>query len=170
MTPQALAEHLDGLFSNEKNGWHAPVTKALEGILPDLAIWRPSADLYSIWDVVNHMACEQQMVLHCVSGRDGWPEPFGPPGHCGYSNWPAPETGSGVDGWQLALNRLLEGHSTLVAAIGGLSADRLASPPPGRRAPLYKLIQGLIGHNSYHCGQIILLRRLRGEWTEFSPG
>jgi uncharacterized damage-inducible protein DinB len=160
----ALADHLDGLFSNEQNGWHTPVTGALRSLDAATALFRPSPGLYSIWDLVNHMAYEQGLVLHGTLGRSGRPEPFAPPGHGGEPNWPAPEEPPTPQAWQRALERLYLGHRELVTAVGALSPDRLSSPPPGRRAPLLKLVQGLIGHNSYHCGQIVLLRRLAGRW------
>lgn len=124
-----LASHLDGLFSSEANGWHAPVTKALKDVSLELAVWRPSGDLYSIWDVVNHMAQEQFFVIHCLEGRAGWPEPFRPPGHNGHPNWPAPQAELGAEGWRMAVNRLLEGHKTLVERIRRASPEQLAAPP-----------------------------------------
>jgi hypothetical protein len=37
LTPETLAGHLEGLFTSEDNGWHAPVTAALKDISPELA-------------------------------------------------------------------------------------------------------------------------------------
>jgi uncharacterized damage-inducible protein DinB len=164
-----ITNQLDGLFMSGGNGWHAPFATAVEGLSAATAARRPAPGVNSIWDIVNHMAYEQGIALHRLRGLTGKPAPFAPPGPAGHPNWPAPDAAGGQAAWEAAVHRLLDTHREIVTLLEGMSPAELLTTPPGKRWPPVNLAQGLVGHNSYHAGQIVLLRRLGADWKEWAP-
>lgn len=160
MDPHYLANLLDEFFTAGPRSWHPAMPAALDGIDLALATWRPAPHLYSIWDLVNHMAYEHMNVRHRLQGLTGSATPFAPPGHTGLFYWPQPEEPATAEGWDRAVQRLKEAHRDLVAQVRSMTHDQLQACPPGRTEQKQAIVEGLLAHNSYHCGQIILIRRM----------
>jgi len=156
-----LAEHLDSLFARETGNWHVPATLALDGLDARRAAWRPEGLSHSVWDLVNHLRYENQSVLHRWTGA---PAPTPAPDPTETPNWPPAGDPDDAAAWQEAQERLWAAHRGLVAYLRGVDDADLDSPPPGGSRPRRKTVEGIIGHNSYHLGQIVFLRRLQDSW------
>lgn len=71
------------------------------------------------------------------------------------------------EAWRAAVQRLVDAHARLRAEMAKHSDEDLDRPLPGEQRPLYTTIQGAAKHDSYHCGQIHVLRALQGIPTEW---
>ncbi|REJ38054.1 MAG: hypothetical protein DIU84_01980 [Bacillota bacterium] len=65
-------------------------------------------------------------------------------------------------GWQQALAHLEEAHRRLERALGALTGTGLERFIPGEPHTYRQMVAGLVEHDAYHAGQIVLLRRLQG--------
>ncbi|MEX2356209.1 MAG: DinB family protein [Thermaerobacterales bacterium] len=158
MDPKELAEQLDNLFARDQNFWHIPLISALKEINADEAAWRPAGWPYSIWDIVQHVMYWEAVVLGWFRGESKRPviEREGVA-----HDWPAIPDPPSAEAWEAAWDALCRGHEHLIDAVNDATPEQLAAPSPGRKRSLGFFTRGLVGHTSYHCGQIVLLKRLR---------
>lgn len=62
------------------------------------------------------------------------------------------------------LARLEEAHRRLERALGALTGAGLERFIPGEPRTYRQMVAGLVEHDAYQAGQIVLLRRLQGAW------
>jgi len=132
----------------EKKTWHGPNLKqALRGVSVRAALSRPQRGRHSIWELAVHAAYWKYVVRRRLLGeRRG---SFAIKG----SNWfVAPETGSEAE-WRDVRRLLEDEHRKLVHAV----ADPLHSRAVRKHV---RMILGAAFHDTYHAGQIRLVRRL----------
>jgi uncharacterized damage-inducible protein DinB len=135
----------------EGNAWHGPsVLEALSGVGARKAAARPVLDAHSIWQIVLHVAAWERAVRIRLEGSEvtliaerDWP--------------PVKEISS--EAWQEALAHLDREHQNLHQAIAKLSDESLEKSLPGSPYDAYVTLHGVIQHDLYHAGQIILLKK-----------
>lgn len=124
--------------------WTASWSKSVEDLTPAQAAWKPAPGRHSIWQIVEHMIFWREDTLErLLTGRGSLPDD-----ELQRRNFPEPpETSKAA--WEAALARFRQSHERIAAAI---------------RDPHARLdrIQYLLAHDSYHIGQINLLRALQG--------
>ena len=82
-------------------------------------------------------------------------------------SWPGSVYPADEDEWKTAVSTFLSG----LRIVEEIAASELEQEVPGRAGKSRGEILGkLTGHNSYHLGQIVLLRRLLGSWSPPSGG
>jgi DinB superfamily len=131
--------------------WHGPtLRRAVRGVTPAQAAWRPGPDRHNIWEVAVHAAYWKHEVRRRITGAKR--EPFPLKGE----NWFA------VDGrsWPDAIGLLVDEHRALRAAIEKLPPSAFGRRVRGRDTAAFT-IRGIAAHDLYHAGQIQLLRRLQ---------
>jgi len=153
-----LREQLGKGYSDDP--WHGPATTvALEGVTAAEAAAHPIPGAHSIWEIVLHMTGWQNEVRRRLGGSQ--------PALPQEGDWPEPGEASGTV-WQrdcelleASLAEVLEVMSRLSErdlerAVGSLS-DR--DPALGTGVTHQAMVNGLVQHNAYHTGQIVLLRK-----------
>ncbi|MFZ5827912.1 MAG: DinB family protein [Bacillota bacterium] len=154
-----LARALQRLVTDPHNGWLCPFSEAVSGVTAEQAAWVPAPGLNAIWALVHHIRVEAEVVQRRLLGEPADYAALGAP-----DGWP--ESGMTVDeaAWQEACRSAVAAHEELAALLETLSDEELAQPvKPGWPSRRY-WVQGLIAHTLYHTGQIVLLRRLQGNW------
>ncbi|MGG4489730.1 DinB family protein [Metabacillus idriensis] len=68
------------------------------------------------------------------------------------------------NGWAKTLQRLDEVMSQFKTVIAELDDEKLKAPYAANRPSIEGLISSIIMHDSYHIGQIVLLRKLQSSW------
>jgi hypothetical protein len=136
-------------------GWHGgpTVLGSLRGVDARQAAWKPAPRRHSIWELALHAAYWKYAVRKRL-------EPARERFARSPSNWPAP-SGTSERAWadDRALLRLE--HDRLLEALAHFPAERLDSRPAGGRLWTYEeLILGIALHDTYHTGQIQLVKRL----------
>lgn len=149
---EALASQLYGA-SSHKHALHA-----LEGLDPALAGRRTGRNSHTIFQILQHVAYWQDISLARIAGE---PPPRPATAALG---WTAPETPEDESDWQAAVACFAEGLRALEARVldPELDLDRVVQPDRGVTAREEVLM--IQGHNSYHLGQIVLLRQELGAW------
>jgi uncharacterized damage-inducible protein DinB len=138
--------------------WHgSPLRQILEAVTPQQAAARPIPQAHSIWELVLHVTAWKNEVGRRLSGaRPSLPEE---------GDWP--QVGHPTDArWHQALERLEQAHRDLVAAVRALPESTLhaAGKAPRDRSAgggvsFYVLLHGLVQHDTYHAGQIAILKK-----------
>jgi uncharacterized damage-inducible protein DinB len=157
-----IARIIDEL-SREHDGdpWHgSPLLHILEGIAASQASARPIAGGHSIWEVVLHVTAWKNEVRRRLSGAEAaLPEE---------GDWPEVGDPSG-ERWREARGRLQRAQKDLLAAVRKLPEEKLyaATNDPrdrslGAGVSYYVLLHGLVQHDTYHAGQIALLKKAAG--------
>ena len=138
--------------------WHgSPLMHILDGITAEQAAGRPVRNAHSIWELVLHIAAWKNEARRRLAGA-----PAGDPEE---GDWPAVGAAT-PDRWREALERLASAHRDLIAAIRTLPEQRLVEPtkdprsrPLGTGVTCYVLLHGVAQHDTYHSGQIALLKK-----------
>jgi uncharacterized damage-inducible protein DinB len=141
-------------YSFEGGAWHGPaVLEVLEGIDAKQAAAHPVANAHSIWEIVLHIRVWNDVVLRRTRGETFEPTPD--------EDWPAVVDG-GEEAWQDTIQSLKLANAKAYNAIAGMPDPKLKEPVPGKPAEyhtFYFELHGLVQHNTYHAGQIAVLKK-----------
>lgn len=137
---------------------HAHFDKAVEGITPEMAALKPAGVPYSIWQLVEHIRIAQWDILEF--SRDlhhrspEWPK--------GY--WPKEQQPANEQAWKNTIDRITADRNAFIKMLEDPAADLYTPFAHGDGQHLLKEALVLADHNSYHTGEIIIIRRLTGNW------
>ena len=138
----------------EKGAWHGPsVLESLEGVHEAQALKR-LGNTHSIVELVAHMAAWKTYTAKKLNGDDAYKV-------TDEMNFPA------LGSLQEAMKRLQESHAALISAVETFPAHKLSEPFAGSTTPYtyYSLLHGIIHHDLYHAGQIMLIKKANAEQT-----
>lgn len=135
---------------------HIPIARALPDLTPELAGYTIEGIPYSIYQLVKHMAYWQDFMLTHLEGRK--PQP---PASV-QESWPAEKAPADEAQLREAIAHLLEGVEKAVTIAQTVQLDEPLAHFPGETKG--GLLRNIASHNSYHLGEIVLLRRLQGAW------
>lgn len=127
------------------------VLAALDGVTAESAHWRPQAEQHTIAEIVLHMAFWKDVVAGVLgSGSYRYKEE---------GNWRAVEPTDA--GWRRAQSALRTAHRGLMSAMRRVRDRDLMNRLRGRRKyTIADLTVDVATHDSYHVGQIFVLRHL----------
>ncbi len=136
----------------EGEAWHGPsVLELLAGVSAAQAASHPIAGVHSIWELVLHIGSDYDLVLRRLAG-DG--RQF-----TAAEDWPACPA-STEENWQQTVQELELLSKKLREAVLAFPDERLDEPlVPQPPYTAYTQFIGVTQHNSYHAGQIALLKR-----------
>jgi uncharacterized damage-inducible protein DinB len=138
---------------------HVDFDKSLAGIPPDKRGARAAAIEHSIWQLLEHMRIAQTDILNfCVNAKYvhdlKWPDDYWPTD-------PAPPSGDAWDQSVAAFRRDREALKQLARE----ATDLHALVPTGKGHQTFiRAILLVNDHNSYHLGQILVVRKALGIW------
>ena len=146
-------------FTLDGDAWHGPsLREALEGVDAKAAAARPIPGAHTIWELVLHVTAWTRETTRRVRG--------GPSGNPAEGDWPE-VTSTDRAAWEAALAGLRQAHEELQRTlleiaetdldrqIGGSQTDSA-----GRPVTFHRTVVGLLQHDTYHAGQIVLLKKL----------
>ncbi len=158
MNPQTLIELLYG------KGAHANPITAVQGISAQLAARILQGYPYSIFQIVGHMNYWMDYELQRIQGGDPYY-----PAHATES-WP-PSTMPSDSEWQQVVAHFSASIDQLAAFAKAGSEFLSRAVKPAHAVPnqsTYSVLDVLWQtaiHNSYHVGQIVLMRRMLNAWS-----
>jgi hypothetical protein len=139
---------------------HAVFDDAIRDIPLDRIGVRPTGAPYSAWELLEHMRIAQNDILEFSRSAEyvspQWPEGYWPKS-------PAPERESQWNDSVIAFRRDL---GAFEAMIQDPSQDLNRKFPWGDGQTLLREALLIADHNSYHLGQLVLVRRLLGAWEK----
>jgi uncharacterized damage-inducible protein DinB len=143
-----------------RRNWHggpSPVG-ALRGVTAAQAAWRPTPRRKNIWELALHIAYWKYTVRRHLREE---PQPRFARSPANFPSQPDPADDAA---WARDVALLKSEHQQLVDAVRAVSEERLGDvPPEGRRWTFGELVLGIAAHDTYHTGQIQMLKRL---WEE----
>ncbi|MFD1884776.1 DinB family protein [Paenibacillus wenxiniae] len=135
---------------------HLPIARALSDIHLKLAGEQVQGLPYTIYQLVSHMSYWQDFMLAHVRGE----QPARPPAVA--DSWPVQTNAADEASWQVVLDDFLQGIDTACELARTLElAQPLAFIPTETVAGF---LRNIASHNTYHLGEIVIIRRLLGSW------
>ena len=136
--------------------WHGGASPlgSLRGVSPGVAEWAPYPDRHSIWELALHIAYWNYAVTRRLTDGPSGAFPRKP------SNWPSLPVERDDASWKADRRLVKEAHDELVAAIRGFDPSRLDDHANSEETTYADLVTGIVLHDTYHTGQIQLLKRL----------
>jgi uncharacterized damage-inducible protein DinB len=151
-----LAKQLELTFSGD--AWHGPTLEnALEGISAAQAAALPAGQTHGIWEFLLHLSAWEGAALdRLTSGYVEMPTE---------GDWPDIGEVSEAN-WAEAQKKVVQRHRNLVEYVAALSPDRLDERlgdarvrETGGGVTVAETVFGVIQHNVYHIGQIVILKK-----------
>ena len=152
----AFRKELLSLFTEDNA--HAGFDAAVKDFPAELRGKRPHSLPYSAYQLVEHLRLAQWDIVEYALN----PEHKSPEFPDGY--WPKSPEPPDAKAWDKSVASFHLDRKKLVAALD--KADLFAPIPHTNNQSLASKTILLIDHNSYHLGQLILLRRLLNIWSE----
>ena len=158
MTDDAvLREHLVNLLRGR--GAHLDFEKAMDGLPVALRGARAPELPFTPWRLLEHMRIAQWDILEF--SRDAkhvspaWPD--------GY--WPAGDAPANGAAWNKSVAAFRRDLAEMEALVRNPATNLFAKIPHGTGQTILREALLVADHNSYHLGQLIVLRRLLGAWS-----
>ena len=115
---------------------------------------------HTAWQLVEHMRIAQWDILE-FSRNAAHVSPEFPAGY-----WPNSEAPATDRAWNESLRKFRKDLAAMVALVTDPKTDLFARIPHGDGQTILREALLVADHNAYHLGQLILLRRLLGAWSE----
>ncbi|MGD6774661.1 DinB family protein [Sutcliffiella horikoshii] len=142
-----------------ENEWFASMDQALQGVTAAEASWTSSGISNSIWQIVNHLIFWNEDVIHRIKGTDNPHKAEDNEATFGSQGDPEDESG-----WAKTVQRLSEVMNKLKRVIEDLNDEKLKAPYAANSYSTERLLSNIMMHDTYHIGQIVLLRKLQSSW------
>jgi len=153
---RSLRDHLVELLE----GGHAHVT--FEDAIADLPLElrgaQPTGQPFTPWRLLEHIRISQWDIVEFTKSATHvspeWP--------AGY--WPATDAPPDAAAWDMSVAQVERDLGAMQRLVRDPATDLFARIPHGTGQTALREALVLADHNSYHLGQLVLLRRLLGAW------
>jgi hypothetical protein len=153
----ALRQHILDLLNG--GNAHTSIEDALKGFPAELRGKRPAGAPHSPWELLEHMRIAQWDILEF--SRD--PQHKSPEFPDGY--WPQRPEPPDAKAWDQSVHRFRQDLEAMCALVADEGTDLYARIPHGDGQTILREVLVAADHNSYHLGQLVLLRRMLGAWN-----
>jgi hypothetical protein len=153
---QPVREHIVKLL--EGGQAHVKLEDAVKGLPAALRGKRPKGAEHSPWELLEHMRIATWDILEF--SRNGkhvspaWPTEY----------WPKSKTPPNDKAWAKSVRALIADIKAMCTLVAADSTDLYAPIPHGDGQTILREALLIADHNSYHIGQLVLVRRLLGAW------
>jgi hypothetical protein len=141
-----------------KGNAHVTFDQAVANIsLKNLSI-KPKNLPYNIWMLVEHIRITQADILDFSINAKykelKWPDEY----------WPTGEMPKDEHDWQKSLEQIRQDRDRFIALLSKQDVDLFTPFAHGSGQNLLREAMLIADHNSYHIGEIVLIRRLLNDW------
>lgn len=140
--------------------WHGgpSLLGSLKGIDAEQAAWKPTPERNSIWNLTLHIGYWKYNIIRKLN--PDYPKGF----ERSPSNFPKVPDGGSHKQWESDKILLRKTHTILVNEIKKFPPDRLDEFSSEKRNYTFsQLLVGIAAHDTYHIGQIQVLKKLYNE-------
>jgi len=153
---KSLREHVVYLLKGE--GAHATFDAAVEDFPASLRGQRVKDFPHTAWMLLEHLRLAQLDILdysrNPKHSSPKWPE--------GY--WPQQEAPPSDHAWQKSIAGFQSDLKTMQSLVANPETDLFAVLPGTDGHTVLREALLVADHNSYHIGQLVMLRKLLGKW------
>ena len=153
---QSLRKHLLDLLAG--GGAHAKFDDVIKGLPPKLRGEKPAKFPHTPWMLLEHLRLAQWDILE-FSRK---PKHVSPPWPAGY--WPKKPAPANAAAWNKSIQQFRRDLKAMQHLVANPKTDLFARIPWGDGQTILREALLIADHNSYHLGQIVVLRRLLGAW------
>jgi hypothetical protein len=153
----AIRENLIWLL--EGGHAHAKFDDVVAGFPAGSTGIRPEGASHSAWEVLEHMRIAQNDILRFSLSAD-YVSPDWPGGY-----WPAGPAPAHTSDWSRSVRHFQKDLAEFVSLIRDPARDLYKRFPWGSGQTLLREALLIADHNSYHLGELVLVRRLLGIWS-----
>ncbi len=151
-----LRNHLITLITAEQA--HLNLEGALAGLKKENRNKQPAKNVHSVWEEVEHIRISQEDILRYMVDpkwvSPNWPQEY----------WPDKSSQVPDDIWQTSIDKIFSDLEEFVQVIKNESIDLTSIIPHTQSHTYLREIILNADHNSYHIGQIVVVRKLLGDW------
>jgi hypothetical protein len=137
---------------------HADFDAVLKDVPVELRGKTPPGASHSPWQVLEHLRIAQWDILEFSRNPDHKSPEF--PG--GY--WPVTQAPPDDKSWDRSVRAFRKDLKAMVGLIENPSTDLFVKIPHGDGQTVLREALLVADHNAYHLGELVLLRRLLGNW------
>jgi len=137
---------------------HVKAEVALADVGAQFRNVRPTADVHSVWEELEHLRIAQEDILR-FSIDATWKSPKWPEGY-----WPDETQEVTDEMWDLSVTGFLADLEEVITMARESTLDLTANIPHGTGQTYLRQILLVADHNAYHLGQIVQMRKLIGDW------
>lgn len=153
---KVLLENLIGLLT--KGNSHVTLDAALQEIPFELVAKTPENLPYNLWQLAEHIRISQKDILDFSQGPEyqsrQWPKEY----------WPEKDKPSSKEEWENCLIQIKKDRESFIELLKANSDNFYKPFDHGDGQTLLREALVLADHNAYHTAEIIVLRRLLGNW------
>ncbi|HKV28775.1 MAG TPA: DinB family protein [Candidatus Acidoferrales bacterium] len=120
---------------------------------------KPADAPHSAWQLLEHLRIAQWDILE-FSRNPRHVSPRFPDGY-----WPASEAPPSAEAWGKSMSSAARDLAAMKDLVRNPKTDLFAPIAHGKGQTILREALLLADHNSYHLGQVVLLRRLLGAWV-----
>ena len=149
---KALREHLLNLILS--GDAHQDFDSAIDAVPAAMRGKRPAGVPHSSWELLDHVRIAQHDILVYSGDNPGHVSPEFPDGY-----WPSSQEPPTETAWDESVSRFRADRAAITALVNDESTDLFAKIPHGNATLLAQLLL-IADHNTYHLGQLVLVRRM----------
>jgi len=132
--------------------------QALKNVKPELRNKRPSKEIHSIWENLEHMRIAQEDILKYTIDPK-WVSPDWPKDY-----WPKETDAIKNKDWTDSINSFLKDLGEVIKLAENERIDLTSVIPHTKEHTYLREILLVADHNAYHLGQIVTVRKLLNDW------
>ena len=151
---RALRDHVVAHLS----GGHAHILleDAIAGWPPELRGAKPAGQPFTPWRLLEHIRISQWDIVEFAKS----PKHVSPKWPDGY--WPREDAPPNAAAWDTSVTQVGRDLKTMERLVSDPKTDLFARIPHGTGQTILREALVLADHNSYHLGQLLILKRLLG--------
>lgn len=153
---QSLREHVLRLLNGD--GAHQDFENIIKDLPSALLGRTPKGAPHSPWQLLEHLRITQWDVLESIRS----PKHVSPEFPAGY--WPEKSAPISEKGWNQSADAFRADLKALIVLLNDPAVDLMTDLPHAEGQTILRKLLMLADHNSYHFGQMVLVRRLLGAW------
>jgi uncharacterized damage-inducible protein DinB len=140
---------------------HLTLEKSVQGLTPEQRGERPSGVPHSVWELLEHIRLTQHDLLEFCTNPDyeetlKWPDDY----------WPRSPAPTSDAEWRDCLAAITRDRDALKAFTMDETRDLTTKIPRGTGQTYLRTVLVAMDHASHHVGQIVIVRRAFGAWSE----
>ena len=141
-------------------GGHLKFEDAIADLPPNLYGGKPPGQPHTPWRLLEHLRIAQHDILEFSRNAHykapKWPDEY----------WPTTDGPAKASDWDTSVRQFQADNKAMQELVSDPKTDLLSPVPHGQGQTIFRQAMLVADHNSYHLGQLVIVRRLLGAWED----